>query len=102
MNSPLYVDLLKGDRQMQCTPWGNPTRNPLGWKSPCYLITDKYYSSFREMMEKTPWDRYGTGNDPRCKNCLVHSGYEATVMRTAAANPKDLLRLLLWNISSRR
>jgi hopanoid biosynthesis associated radical SAM protein HpnH len=99
MNSPLYVDVLKGNRQMDCTPWGNPTRNPLGWKSPCYLITDAYYASFSEMMERTPWDRYGTGNDPRCKNCLVHSGYEATVMRTAFANPKDLLRLLAWNLS---
>jgi len=101
MNSPLYVDLLKGGRQMHCTPWGNPTRNPLGWKSPCYLITDAYYSSFEEMMERTPWERYGTGNDPRCKNCLVHSGYEATVMRTAFANPADLVRLLLWNLNLR-
>ncbi len=100
MNSPLYVDVLKGLRHMQCTPWGNPTRNPLGWKSPCYLITDVYYPTFREMMEKTPWDRYGAGNDPRCKNCLVHSGYEATVMRTAFSNPKDLLRLLLWNLKA--
>ncbi len=101
MSSPLYVDLLKGDRQMECTPWGNPTRNPLGWKSPCYLITDAYYPTFKEMMEKTAWDRYGAGNDPRCKNCLVHSGYEATVMRTAFAHPKDLLRLLLWNLKSK-
>lgn len=100
MNSPLYTDVLKGERQMQCTPWGNPTRNPLGWKSPCYLITDRYYPTFGEMMEKTEWGRYGTGNDPRCRNCLVHSGYEATVMRTAFANPKDLLRLLLWNLGA--
>ncbi len=98
MTTPLYVDLLKGVRDMQCTPWGNPTRNPLGWKSPCYLITDAYYASFSEMMEKTAWDSYGTGKDPRCKNCLVHSGYEATVMRTSFSNPGDLLRLLIWNL----
>ncbi|MDA8431702.1 MAG: DUF3463 domain-containing protein, partial [Nitrospiraceae bacterium] len=76
LNSPLYVDFLKGERSMRCTPWGNPTRNPLGWKSPCYLITDRYYPSFNEMMEKTDWERYGTGADPRCRNCMVHSGYE--------------------------
>jgi len=98
MNSPLYVDFLKGGRQMRCTPWGNPTRNPLGWKSPCYLITDTYYPSFGEMMEKTPWERYGTGNDPRCRDCMVHSGYEATAMRDAFSKPKDLLRLILWNM----
>jgi hopanoid biosynthesis associated radical SAM protein HpnH len=99
MSTPLYVDFLKGDRQMRCTPWGNPTRNPLGWKSPCYLITDSYYKSFREMMEKTDWDRYESGADPRCKNCMVHSGYEATVMRTAFSSAKDLLRLARWNLS---
>jgi hopanoid biosynthesis associated radical SAM protein HpnH len=98
ISSPIYVEFLKGKRQMHCTPWGNPTRNPLGWKSPCYLITDTYYKSFRELMEKTPWDRYEAGIDSRCKNCMVHSGYEATVMRTAFSNPKDLLKLALWNL----
>jgi len=98
ISSPLYIDFLKGLRRMHCTPWGNPTRNPLGWKSPCYLITDTYYSSFAELMEKTPWDRYEQGIDQRCKNCMVHSGYEATVQRMAFSNPKDLLRLALWNL----
>ncbi|HEX8949313.1 MAG TPA: adenosyl-hopene transferase HpnH [Dissulfurispiraceae bacterium] len=97
LNSPIYVDFLKGERQMHCTPWGNPTRNPLGWKSPCYLITDTYYRSFDELMEKTEWERYGTGGDRRCANCMVHSGYEATAMRTAFSNPGDLLRLARWN-----
>lgn len=98
MSTPLYLDFLKGLRNMRCTPWGNPTRNPLGWKSPCYLITDTYYKSFREMMEKTPWERFEAGEDPRCRNCMVHSGYEATVMRTAFSRPADLLRLALWNL----
>lgn len=97
INSPLYVDFLKGERRMRCTPWGNPTRNPLGWKSPCYLITDAYYGSFREMMEKTPWEIYEYGTDPRCRDCMVHSGYEATSMRDAFSHPRDLLRLILWN-----
>lgn len=98
MSSPLYVDFLKGKRHMRCTPWGNPTRNPLGWKSPCYLITDTYYESFRELMEKTDWDKYESGADPRCRNCMVHSGYEATVMRTAFSSPNDMLRLARWNL----
>ena len=98
MSTPLYVDFLQGKRQMRCTPWGNPTRNPLGWKSPCYLITDAYYKSFAELMEKTPWDKYEAGLDPRCRDCMVHSGYEATVMRTVFSNPRDLVRLALWNM----
>lgn len=98
MSSPIYLDFLKGKRDLRCTPWGNPTRNPLGWKSPCYLITDTYYASYKELMEKTEWDRYESGLDPRCKNCMVHSGYEATVMRAAFSNPGDLIRLAIWNL----
>ncbi len=100
MNSPLYFDFLTGKREMRCTPWGNPTRNSLGWKSPCYLITDKYYSSYSELMNNTDWDRYEAGLDERCKNCMVHSGYEATVARTAFSSPGDLMRLALWNLKS--
>ncbi|UCH81685.1 MAG: adenosyl-hopene transferase HpnH [Nitrospiraceae bacterium] len=100
INSPIYVDFLKGKRQMRCTPWGNPTRNPLGWKSPCYLITDTYYGTYKEMMEKTDWDRYVEGRDPRCRDCMVHCGYEATAMRHAISRPRDLLRLISWNLSS--
>lgn len=99
MSTPLYADFLTGKRELRCTPYGNPTRNPLGWKSPCYLITDNYYPTYAEMMEKTDWEKYEKGLDPRCKDCMVHSGYEATVQKIAFSNPKDLLRLLLWNIS---
>ena len=98
ISSPIYLDFLKGNRQMRCTPWGNPTRNPFGWKSPCYLITDTYYKTFAELMEKTDWEKYESGRDVRCKNCMVHSGYEASVMRAAFSNPLDFLRLLLWNL----
>jgi hopanoid biosynthesis associated radical SAM protein HpnH len=98
MSSPLYLDFLKGNRQMNCTPWGNPTRNPLGWKSPCYLITDRYYASYRELMENTPWERYEKRVDKRCQNCMVHCGYEATVMRTVFTRPIELFRLFLWNM----
>jgi hopanoid biosynthesis associated radical SAM protein HpnH len=98
ISTPIYLDFLKGTRQMRCTPWGNPTRNPLGWKSPCYLITDTYYKTFAELMEKTDWEKYESGRDVRCKNCMVHSGYEASVMRAAFSNPLDFLRLLLWNL----
>jgi hopanoid biosynthesis associated radical SAM protein HpnH len=98
MNSPLYLDFLMGRRDLKCTPWGNPTRNPLGWKSPCYLITDTYYQSFAELMEKTDWHKYENRVDPRCRNCMVHSGFEATAMRNAFSHPCDLLKLSLWNL----
>ncbi len=96
--TPLYLDFLEGKGQMACMPWGSPTRNPLGWKSPCYLITDTYYPSYPELMEKTRWEAYGPGRDGRCKDCMVHSGFEPAAMREVFAHPGKMLRCLLWNV----
>ncbi len=96
ISNPIYLDFLTGSRSLQCTPWGNPTRNPQGWKSPCYLITDSHYKTFAELMEKTDWEYYMSGKDPRCAQCMVHCGYEPTVVRLMTG--KDLLRMIRWNI----
>ena len=60
-HSSLYLDFLAGNQQYRCTPWGNPTRNVFGWQRPCYLLAEGYASSFKELMEQTDWDSYGTG-----------------------------------------
>lgn len=99
ISTPLYIDFLMGRRQMLCTPWGNPTRNPAGWKSPCYLITDAHYPSFRELMEKTSWDRFIRGEDPRCRHCMMHCGFEPTVVRELGHSLPDLWRMIVWNLS---
>ncbi len=79
-NSQLYLDFLKGDVDLTCTAWGNPTRTPKGWQGPCYMLRDAYHPTFRDLMEKTPWDRYGPRSaEPRCRTCMVHAGFEPTV-----------------------
>jgi hopanoid biosynthesis associated radical SAM protein HpnH len=80
--SGLFLDFLAGNRDYHCTPWGNPTRNVFGWQRPCYLLGEAIAASFRELMDETDWDAYGTGNYEKCANCMVHSGYEATRCRT--------------------
>ncbi len=99
INTPLYLKFLRGDRDLCCTPWGNPTRNPQGWKSPCYLITDTHYPTFRELMEKTEWERYGNGNDQRCSNCMMHCGFEPTVVREVGNRLSDIWEMIMWNLS---
>ncbi len=75
--SPNFLAFLQGKIDYDCTPWGNPTYNVFGWQKPCYLLQDGYATSFKELMETTDWKRYGQhGTDPRCKDCMVHSGYE--------------------------
>ncbi len=99
MNSPLYLKFLRGERELECTPWGNPTRNYLGWKSPCYMITDTHYKTFEEFMNTTDWNSYGTGKDPRCRNCMIHCGFEPTVVLEMGKSIKDVFEMARWSIS---
>jgi hopanoid biosynthesis associated radical SAM protein HpnH len=86
--SSLYLDFLAGNETYQCTPWGNPTRNVFGWQKPCYLLVGEGYApSFKTLMEDTEWDNYGTGRNPKCTNCMVHCGYEATAVDDTFNSP---------------
>lgn len=96
--TPVYAEFLAGERELMCTAWGNPTYNTKGWKSPCYLITDGHYDTFQELIEKTPWQKYGYGRDPRCENCLVHCGYEASAATGQNARFGDTWKMLAWNL----
>ena len=77
MTSPIYLEFLRGERELMCTAWGNPTYNPRGWKGPCYLMTDAHHDTFKEFIDQTPWEKYGHGRDPRCQDCMVHVGLRA-------------------------
>jgi hopanoid biosynthesis associated radical SAM protein HpnH len=79
--SPLFLEFLMGKRDYPCTPWGMPTFNLFGWQKPCYLLQDGYADTFDELMQATEWDKYGTeSGNPKCANCMVHSGYEASAV----------------------
>ncbi len=85
--SSMFLDFLAGNQTFHCTPWGNPTRNYFGWQRPCYLLGEGYAKTFRELMEETDWDKYGTGNYEKCADCMVHSGYEATAVAETMRRP---------------
>lgn len=95
-STPPYLEFLKGERDLPCTAWGNPTFNVRGWKGPCYLITDGHYKTFEEFMTQTPWESYGHGNDPRCEHCMVHCGYEPSAALGINFKPGDAWKLLSW------
>ena len=62
-------------------PWGMPTYNIFGWQKPCYLLQDGYTETFEELIRETEWEKYGTeSGNPKCANCMVHSGYEASAV----------------------
>lgn len=99
MTSPIYLEYLRGERELMCTAWGNPTYNPRGWKGPCYLITDAHHPTFREFLEKTQWEKYGRGRDPRCEDCMVHVGYEASAVLGSQRKLGDNWKLLKWQLT---
>ena len=98
-HSGLYLDFLAGNQPYHCTPWGNPTRNVFGWQRPCYLLGEGFAGSFRELMEETDWDRYGTGNYEKCSNCMAHCGYEASAVADTVVNP--LKAFSVWRRGAR-
>ena len=94
--SSLFLDFLAGNQIYQCTPWGNPTRNVLGWQKPCYLLVDGGYAhSFKALMEETDWESYGKGRNPKCANCMMHSGFEPTAVIDTLAHPLKALSVYL-------
>jgi hopanoid biosynthesis associated radical SAM protein HpnH len=93
--SSLFMDFLAGNQTYHCTPWGNPARTVFGWQRPCYLLGEGYAKSFRELMDTTDWDAYGTGNYEKCADCMVHSGYEATAVTDTITHPLKAVKVSL-------
>jgi hopanoid biosynthesis associated radical SAM protein HpnH len=98
-STPLFLQFAAGQREYPCTPWGNPTRTPKGWKGPCYLIEERSYASWSEFWSGVDWDYWETRRDPRCRNCLMHSGFEPSVMRGLNASLRDVLTMARWMLS---
>jgi len=96
--SGLFLDFLAGNQNYHCTPWGNPTRTYFGWQRPCYLVGEGYVKTFKELMETTDWDSYGTGNYEKCADCMVHSGYEATAVVDAVKHPLKALGVAMRGV----
>jgi hopanoid biosynthesis associated radical SAM protein HpnH len=94
--TPIYMEFLRGERELPCTAWGNPTYNVKGWKGPCYLITDGHYKTFEDLMTRTPWESYGPGNDPRCEHCMMHCGFEPSAAYGINVSLADNMKMLSW------
>ena len=97
--SPIYLEFLRGERELKCAAWANPTRNIKGWKGPCYLITDTHHKTYDDLVQLTDWDKLGRGNDPRCENCMVHCGFEPAAVLGVNKRLGDTLKMALWQLT---
>jgi hopanoid biosynthesis associated radical SAM protein HpnH len=96
--SPIYLDFLRGRRELKCAAWANPTYNVRGWRGPCYLRGDTHYLNYRQLIDITDWDRLGPGNNSRCDNCMVHCGFEPAAVFMANRKILDILRMAVWQM----
>ncbi|HEY2104838.1 MAG TPA: adenosyl-hopene transferase HpnH [Candidatus Binataceae bacterium] len=99
INTPIYLEYLTGERDLLCSPWTTVTRNPRGWKGPCYLITNGHYQTYNELHQAIDWEFYRTKQDIRCRDCKMHSGFEGTVAMDFGKNLKDSWKMVRYYMS---
>lgn len=97
-STPLYLEFVAGLRDYKCSPWSTVTFTPKGWKGPCYLVERNYTFSWEEFWYGTDWDYWESREDEVCTNCKMHSGFEASAVVEARKKPKDMARLMAWNL----
>jgi hopanoid biosynthesis associated radical SAM protein HpnH len=94
-HTPVFLDFLEGKVDFECTPWGIPSYSIFGWQRPCYLMSDGYTKTYKELLETTDWSRYGRGHDPRCDNCMAHCGYEPTAVSITSRSLRESVRAIV-------
>jgi len=98
-STPMFLEFAAGQRDYLCSPWSTVTRTPLGWKGPCYLIGKRYYETWEEFWNGVDWEYWESREDPLCRNCAMHSGFEASVVGNLGKSPRDMVRLAAWHVS---
>jgi hopanoid biosynthesis associated radical SAM protein HpnH len=93
-HSPLFLDFLEGKVDFSCTAWGIPSYSLFGWQRPCYLMSDGYATTYKELVETTDWSAYGRGKDPRCANCMAHCGYEPSAVLATMGSLRESVRAI--------
>lgn len=98
LTSPIYLEYLRGERELDCCAWGSPVYGPQGWAAPCTQLNCGYEQKYQSLVEKTVWENFGRGMNPRCEPCASQSGYETAAI--LGMNPKagDFWKLVAWQL----
>jgi hopanoid biosynthesis associated radical SAM protein HpnH len=96
LNSPVYLEYLRGERELDCCAWGSPVYGPQGWMAPCSLQNQGYAKSYKALLADTAWENYGRGLHANCEPCMSHAGYESAAL--LGINPKagDTWKMVAW------
>jgi hopanoid biosynthesis associated radical SAM protein HpnH len=97
--TPVFMEFAAGKRELSCAPYSTVTYTPRGWKGPCYLIGEQYFDTWDAFWNGVDWEYWESRQDRRCANCKMHSGFEASAVRVATSNVRDLVQLAVWHMS---
>jgi hopanoid biosynthesis associated radical SAM protein HpnH len=97
--TPVFMEFAAGRRELPCAPYSTVTYTPKGWKGPCYLIGETFFETWEEFWNGVDWEYWESRQDRRCANCKMHSGFEASAVKVATSNVKDLVQLAVWHMS---
>jgi hopanoid biosynthesis associated radical SAM protein HpnH len=100
MNSPIYLEYLRGERELDCCAWGSPVYGPRGWVAPCPVLKQGHEQSYGDLLRNTAWENYGRGLNPDCETCMCESGYETAAVIGANPQAGDGWKMLAWQFSS--
>ncbi len=97
--TPAFLEFAAGLRELPCAPWSTVNYTPMGWKAPCYLVGEKFIPDWDTFWNKTNWEYWESRQDPKCKNCKMHSGFEHSAVEEAMKTPKGMLQLAAWSLT---
>ncbi|MGN5477409.1 DUF3463 domain-containing protein [Cupriavidus basilensis] len=97
--STMFLTSWPATRRTIARRGGNPARTVFGWQRPCYLVGEGYVQTFKELMDETDWDAYGTGNYEKCADCMGPQRLrEATAVADTFAHPLKALGVSLRGV----
>jgi len=96
MISPIYLEYLRGERELHCSAWASPVYGPRGWSEPCSKQSVGYAATYKDLLEKVAWENYGRGLNLSCENCQCHDGYETAALMGMNAKAGDFWKMLAW------
>jgi hopanoid biosynthesis associated radical SAM protein HpnH len=98
LTSPIYLEYLRGERELDCCAWGSPVYGPQGWAAPCTQLNYGYEQKYENLLEKTVWENFGRGMNPRCEPCASHAGYETAAILGMNAKAGDFWKMISWQL----
>jgi hypothetical protein len=80
-SKPAVPRIPHGPADLRMHALGNADLQHLRMAEAVLSLQDGYAETFAELLAETKWANYGTrSGNPKCANCMVHSGYEASAV----------------------